>query len=91
MQEYYNVNGYYFSPSNLMPSATSRIVNAVLDALNDQERLPHFMIVIMDKDLMNDLTDLSEPVKDIAALVNWVSRQIDIMIRCKRLQISEKR
>ena len=92
MQEYYNINDYYFSQSNLMPSSTSRLVNAAVEALNDRERFPRYMVIVMDKDLMDDLPDLqNNPVHDLAALVNWIGRQIDIMIRCKRLQLSEKR
>ena len=92
MQEYYNINDYYFSQSNLMPSATSRIVNTAIEALNDRERLPRYMVIVIDKDLMDDLSDLqNNPVRDLVALINWIGRQLDIMIHRKRLQISEKR
>ena len=58
MQEYYSINDYYFSQSNLMPSATSRIVNTAIEALNDREKLPWYMVIVIDKDLMDDLSDL---------------------------------
>ena len=35
LEEYYNVEGYYSSTSQVTSSSTSRIFNATMDALND--------------------------------------------------------
>ena len=96
--EYYNVHAY-FTSSTPQRYATGRIVNNLIETLNQKQvqrmRLPRFLIVMPDKDIINDTDDLeigeSETVKDIAQNVNWVARQIDIHVRRKCLQINERK
>ena len=102
LDEYYNVRGNIES-SIPQRYATGRIINNVIEALNQKQpqrhRLPRFLVIMPDKDLINDLENLNvdeegdnkEVFKEIAYLVNYLTRQIDIIVRRKRLQISEKK
>ena len=81
IQEYYNPRFYY---SNVgIKSAAARIVNALIEALNERDRLPKFVIVFMDRDiLMNiDWYDTeADPIEVMQEMVGWVSRQFDLFI-----------
>ena len=91
LHEYYNTKGYYYS-SSYIQSAISRMLNKLIEALNENDRLPRHLIVLMDKDIINDLQNFEfGATKNLANMVNWLTRQIDIFIRRKRLQIMEKK
>ena len=78
--------------SYVMTSATARILNSLIDGLNENNRLPRFLLIALDKDVIGDLKMFDFGVsKNLLALVNWLTRQIDIVIRHKKLQISEKK
>ena len=65
------------------------MINSVIKALNDNQRLPKFLIVILDKDILDDLKSFEFGVeKEMAVILNWLTRQIDIVIRRKKLQIA---
>ena len=74
--------------------AISRILNATIKALNTEHRLPKMLIIIMDKDIINDLNDEDFDYganKCLAMNINWLLKQIDIAVRRTRLQILEKK
>ena len=92
MQDYYNVTGYYYGSSNLLSSSTSRIINKLIEALNENDKLLHIIIIMMDKDVMADLKSYDYGAsRNISNLVNWITRQYDIMIHREQLQIVEKK
>ena len=55
LEQYYNIQSFYAMASDQKTTATSRNLNAAMAALNDEDRLPCFMIIILDKDLLIDL------------------------------------
>ena len=60
--------------------------------MNDQDRLPRFLIIELDKDLLYDLNCFNFDIsKNIMAMVNWLTRQIEINVHCKKSQIAEKK
>ena len=74
--------------------AISRILNATIEALNTEHRLPKMLIIIIDKDIINDLKDEDFDYganKCLTLNINWLFKQIDIAVRRTRLQILEKR
>ena len=82
LADYYNVKGYFYRHSHLMTSATARILNSTTEALNDNQRLPRFLIVAIDKDMINDLQDFEYgSTKNLESLIHWITRQIDITVR----------
>ena len=93
LNEYYNIKGLY---SNLMSGglcyATSCIINALIEGLNTFGHLPKYLIVIPDLDVIKDVKEFDYGVfKALSAIMNWLTRQIDIAIRRKRLQLMEKK
>ena len=90
--EYYNPKAYYYSSSNWLTSVMSRILNKLIEALNENEHLPKFIIFMPDKDLISDLKSFDYgATKNLENITNWLMRQCDITIQRKRLQMSEKK
>ena len=95
LNDYYNVHGY-FTSSVMQDRATGRILNVLIEVLNQKQiarqRLPRFLVVVLDKDIIADLNSFKVgAVKNLATLVNWLTCQIDIVIWRKRLQIADKK
>ena len=90
--EFYNPKGYYYGISNWIGSATSRILNKLIKALNENDRLPKYIIFMIDKDIISNLKELDfGATRNLWNLLNWLTRQIDIAICRKKLQINEKK
>ena len=53
IQEYYNVIPYYATSG--VPNAAARLVNSLVEALNERDRLPKFIIVMIDRDLIMNI------------------------------------
>ena len=54
--ENFNVNSHYASSSRWVDSALARIINGVIQGLNeDNKRIPKYIIFIIDKDLLESL------------------------------------
>ena len=70
----------------------ARIVNSLLEECNTTHHLPRFLVVMIDKDLITDLDvydrDIVMMIRDV---VNWLTRQINILIHHKRAKILECR
>ena len=94
MSNYYNVKNF----NNLSAvgasarNAMARLINSTIEALNSSNTLPKMLIIIIDKDLIESINLFNYGAyKVLLQVVNWLTRQIDILIRWKRLQILEKR
>ena len=92
MSDYFNVK-HFCNPTAMGVSsrnATARIINSTIEALNSSNILPKMLLVIMDKDLIEsiNLFDFGA-CKVMVQVVNWLTWQIDILVRRKRLQILE--
>ena len=90
--EYYNPKGYFFTSKGWLNSSTSRVLNKLIEALNENSRLPKMIIFIIDKDFITDVKNYDYgATRNLANLVNWFMRQCDIVVQRKMLQISEKK
>ena len=88
IQEYYNVRD--FAKTGELGNSISRIRNVVIEAINDNDRLPCFLLVFIDKDIIRDTNVFaSDAVKCVRDVTDWITRQINILIRCKRLELIE--
>ena len=91
IQEYYNVLPYTTESSNDVP-AISRIWNALGDAIIERKRLPRFLLVVIDKDIISDHDVFDEHiVATIQESVDWIIHQISITIKRHRLNLMDKR
>ena len=90
LYEYYNVFGYY------TPSTTTHarrviawVLNSFIHGLNMRERLPRFLVIILDKDLILDVNIYDYgATRAIKENLKWLCKQIDIFVKCKRLEIT---
>ena len=92
--DYYNRKAFYLENDSRRndSSATLRILNKLIDVLNSNDKLPRYICIIPDSDLIKDLKFYEFGArKNLTNIVNWLMRQCDIYIRRKRLQISEKK
>ena len=90
VQEFYNVLDYHNTsqPGN----AISRILGSVTTAMNKRHRLPRFLLVIIDKDVIEDINIFqSDAVAALRDSINWLTRQIHIAIKRKRLELMERK
>lgn len=86
------MQGFYPLRSDVKTNGTARILNAVLDALNTEERLPRFLILALDMDIIADFKILDAGFKKgISAVINFRMQQIEISIRRKKSQIGDKK
>ena len=58
-----------------------RILNSLIDDVNNQERLPKYLVVALDKDLINDIDNFDEEtVWTIREITSWMVRQINMIV-----------
>ena len=71
--------------------ATGRVINSLIEMVNTKKHLPKYLVVTLDKDIVNDLDVFQENApRSVQDLTSWVVRQIDMVIRHRRLDILEK-
>lgn len=89
--EYYNVSMYTQLGSAGVRSVLGRILNSLLEAINKRPRLPRYVILLLDKDVIDEV-NIWEPEaavsKNFNSIIMWLCRQVNILIKCKRLEIS---
>ena len=72
--------------------ATGRVINSLIEMVNTKKHLPKYLVVTLDKDIVNDLDVFQENApRSVQDLTSWVVRQIDMVIRHRRQDILEKR
>ena len=65
--EYYNVFGYYTMWTSGVKRSISRILNSLVTGLNTHERVPHLIVVMIDKDIVEDVGIFDHQADDILA------------------------
>ena len=83
MEEYFNLKPYYQKTSCTVKYASTRMLNSLIEVVADRHRLPKYLIVIPDKDMLEGDVDVFNPAvsKIIPEIVRWFVRQIDLIIR----------
>ena len=90
MYDYYNIFGYYTMMSSGTKHAVGRILNSMITSLNMRDRLPHMMIIMMDKDLIKDIGIFDHRADDIIAEnIDWLFKQFEILLKHRCLELSE--
>ena len=93
LQEFFNVKIFH-KQSNDSKLALSRVINALTEAVNEKDaRLPKYLIVTLDQDIIRDLTDIHnfEAHKVLSAIIDWVVWQLNMIVRRKRVDLWEKK
>ena len=88
--EYYNVLGYCSAKNSATCRVIARVLNSVIEGLNTRERLPRFLIIMLDKDVIEDVYMFNYGAsKQLCQVVRWLVKQIDIVLRHKWLELLE--
>ena len=95
LDEYYNVHFYQnLASCGDKSSFLARISNALNDAVNERQRLPRHLIVIIDVDLMADFNLADEnliPEKEFKKAITWLTKDLDLTIKCRRRYLTDKK
>ena len=92
--EFYNVHHFEkLAAENGIHSAMAHMLNALMEAANTCKRLPRFLVIMMDTDLLADfeLHHDSRVDKDFTWVLTWFTKQVQILIKRKRLALTEKK
>ena len=90
--EYFNVHVFHLPTIAGEESSVARIINTTDDAIYKHARLPKYLLVVMDKDLMRDvnMTDSAAP-NVTQELMRYLVRQIDMLVRRTKGNFLEKK
>ena len=92
IQDYYNVRELYKSPFVGVKFASARVINNLTDAINQRKRLPKYLIVILDKDLILDINlDDENAEMLLREEVRWTVRNINTTLRRKKVDFLHKK
>ena len=91
--QYYNVQGFMQERESMgIRRAIARMVNATIKALNLQVRLPRFLVLAPDKDIVDDIDQFDEETPDlIRANLNWLIRQINMVVTRRKTELADKK
>ena len=86
MYDCYNVFPFYTGSSGPLKDTLTRILSSLTEGFNRREKLPRYIMFIIDKDLLESLTPLEDfgVTEGITALFNWVAKL------CERLVCTRK-
>ena len=96
MEDYYNVKEFYKPVLAGEKYTMGRIINKLIEAINNRKRLPKTLIVVTDKDLVTDVIN-DETVKEdmiqhvLADNVRYLVRHIDTILKRKKLDFMNKK
>ena len=80
--EYFNIEEFSHPLDLSTKRVVGRILNALIEGLNTRDRLPRFIIVVIDKDIISNVdVFMEDAVKCIRETTEWLVKQINIYIR----------
>ena len=85
MYQMYNITGYF---TVLGTRGPLKIINPVIDALNDMDKLPKFMQIIPDKDLLSPQCNSNFMM---GVTLHYIIKQIDLFIERRHQDLLHKR
>ena len=93
LYEYYNVFGYYSMVTSGIRCAIARVYNSLVVGLNTRECLPRLIVIMLDKDIIEDVSFHGHYETDdvITKNIEWLFRQISIVIKRKHAELSDKK
>ena len=90
--DYYNVVGKAMTDSFSTRNGLARIINPLVDALNSAVRLPRFVIVIPDWDILRDMKLMRFGVSYMSGCsLNWLCQQMDTLFTARKQDLFDKR
>ena len=93
MEEFFNVKPL-FKSHFITELVSSRILNELIEVINVKDsRLPKYLLVILDGDLIKDIPDTHHPNSSsiLRMITTWLVKQISNVIHRKRIDLYEKK
>ena len=89
LHDYFNNHHFADATSEV---AIGRIINALIIGMNENHILPKFLLIIPDTDIIDDVNIYEFGAhKALATNLNWLSKQIEVTIRHKKMLNLENR
>ena len=92
LYEYYNVFAFMQIASSGVRSILARLLNSLIEGLNERQWLPRFLIIFLDMDLIDEINvwfPENAMVKAFNMVLCWLVRQVNMLIRRRCLEISD--
>ena len=91
MYEFYNTKFFMQQPLSSVRLLENRVINAFIEGLNEMVKLPKYILVVLDKNLI-DAVDTEFGVKlALMKMVNYISNELIKAINCRKDDIKMKR
>ena len=92
MYQQYNVAAYYQNPSSMTRNTMNRVLNAAAKGLNERIRLPQYVIIILDIDILNCINfyDYAMP-RTFHRCAQWVIKNVNKLFSTRREDLKNKR
>ena len=70
----------------------AHVYNSLIVSLNTREQLPRLIILMLDKDLTQDVAYYGNDTDDILAKnIEWLFQQIEIMVKRRHAELLDKK
>ena len=90
--DYYNITCFTTNPLSVLTDTMTRIVNCVIKGLNESARLPRFIIVIPDLDVVRHVNEFGKGMTVVnRAAIKWIINQITRAVTAKHEDLVKKR
>ena len=92
MKEFFNVDAYFRQMSGGVKHTIARAVNSLISAMNERERLPTYIVMLFNKDIIRDVDIMAQNAHHVLQdIVHWLLRQIQNLTRRKYLELQNKK
>ena len=83
LYEFYNVKYFTTNPLSSVRDVLARLVNALIKAINDNQRLPHIILVVPDTDLLRFVQNHNNQTELMSgAAVTWITNEMTKAVKC---------
>ena len=91
MIDFYNVKSFS-NTSTSVDFAATHILNALTEAINKEQSLPKYLLVILDQDIIFDVDVFSSNSGFLVSeMTRWFIQQVDTIIRRKSVDLLKKK
>ena len=92
LYDYYNVFGYYSMPTSGTRRTIACVLNLLIVGLNMRDRLLRLVVIMLDKDVIEDVGVYHSGADDIIAeKIGWLFKQIEIAIHRHKAELTNRK
>ena len=92
IHDYYDVSFHFTRPLSEVKYVETRIYNTIVEAMNNYERLPKYILILLDKDLIESLKTCDYGAKiTMEGAVIWLIERLDKTLYWRKEDIRNKK